>query len=386
MKLIKEITDKDQLLKQWRHEIHRHPELAFKEHKTSQLIADILRQIGVDEVHEGIGKTGVVGIIRNGEGPRIGLRADMDALPIIEEGNHSYISETPGIMHACGHDGHVTMLLGAALYLNKTRNFSGTVVCIFQPAEEKIAGAPAMIKDGLLEKFPLDCIYTLHSWPGASTNNLFVNHGTVMASVNDFELTVHGTGGHAAMPHLTTDPIVAGAEMVLALQTLVSRRSDPQDPLVLSVTVFQAGYAMNIIPNEVIIKGTVRYANPELGHWLPKKMRDVLEGLARVHDVSIDLDYRQRCPTTYNSDKETSIAQQVIREMECFAPKGKEKKLSMGSDDFCFYLEEVPGAYVYIGNGEDSMSLHHSEYDFNDNALSVGASFYANLVETIAPI
>lgn len=378
--LIKDIEDNIYKLKQWRHDIHQHPELSFDEHRTSKKIAEYLTQIGVDEVHTGIGKTGVVGILRNGAGPSIGLRADMDALPIQETAPHNYSSINKNIMHACGHDGHVVMLLGAAQYLAKTRHFNGTVVLIFQPAEELIEGAPAMLKDGLLEKFPFESVYTLHSWPGAATDQMFVNIGPVMACVNNFEINIKCSGGHAAMPHLSADPIVAGCYMVTNLQTLVSRRIAPSEQLVLSCTVFNGGNVYNIIPNEVKIKGTVRFVSSEIRDCLPEKMNQIIEGVARAHDVQVDFHYKTQCPPTYNTEKESLLAKAVIKDL-LGEKNTKSKSISMGSDDFCFYLDEVPGAYIYIGNGEDSASLHHSAYDFNDDALAVGASFYAKLVE-----
>lgn len=378
---IEQIKEDLQQLKKWRHDFHQHPELSFKESRTAKKIVEYLRQMGIDEVHEGIGKTGIVAVIRNGDGPSIAFRADMDALPVTETAPHNYTSENDGVMHACGHDGHVVMLLGAAKYLIEHRPFKGSVVLIFQPAEETIAGAPAMLKDGLLQRFPFESIYTLHSWPGASVNSMFVNSGPVMASVNNFDIKIKTSGGHAAMPQLTGDPIVAGSEMVLALQTLVSRKADPQDALVISFTVMHGGSVYNVIPNEVLIKGTARYHSANVHQWLPNKMRQMIDGIARIHDVSASFDFIPLCPITTNTKREAELAQSVISELLGDNLKGKEKPISMGSDDFCFYLEEVPGAYVYIGNGEDSASLHHSKYDFNDDALAVGAAFYVEMVK-----
>ncbi len=378
--ILKEIKEDIQILKKWRHDFHQHPELSFKETRTAEKVAQYLRDMGVDEVHEGIGNTGVVGVIDNGEGPSIAFRADMDALPIKESAPHNYSSVHDGVMHACGHDGHVVMLLGAAQYLTRHRDFKGRVVLIFQPAEETIQGAPLMLKEGLIERFPFDSIYTLHSWPGAPVDAMFVNQGPVMASVNNFDIEIKCSGGHAAMPQLTGDPIVAGCEMVTNLQSLVSRRNDPQDPLVISCTVIQGGSVYNVIPNELVIKGTARYVSPSVHQWLPNKMRQTVDGIATIHDVTVNFDYRRLCPMTLNSDKEVMLAREVIQEMLGDKAQGQAKAVSMGSDDFCFYLEEVPGAYIYIGNGVDSASLHHSKYDFNDEALPVGAAFYAAMV------
>ncbi len=378
--LIKDIEENIHQLKKLRHDLHQHPELSFDEHRTSKKIAEYLKIIGVDEIHTGIGKTGVVGILKNGSGPRIGLRADMDALPIHETALHTYSSTNKNVMHACGHDGHVVMLLGAAKYLASSRNFKGTVVLIFQPAEELIEGAPAMLKDGLLDRFPFDSVYTLHSWPGASVNQMFVNVGPVMASVNNFEIHLKCSGGHAAMPQLSPDPIVAGCAMITSLQTLVSRRIAPSSPVVISCTVFNGGNVYNVIPNEVIIKGTARFIQSELREWLPDKMNQIIEGIARAHDVQAEFHYHPQCPPTYNTEKESLLANSVMKQL-LGENNAKSKSVSMGSDDFCFYLDEVPGAYIFIGNGTGSACLHHSAYDFNDDALAVGASFYARLVE-----
>jgi amidohydrolase len=379
--LIQKIKENYNELRHWRHKIHQHPELSFEEKLTSQMVGKLLLEFNLDEVHENIGGTGVVGVLRNGEGPSIGLRADMDALPINEATGHNYTSRNPGVMHACGHDGHTVMLLAAAQYLAKTREFTGTIVFIFQPGEEDLRGAPAMINEGLLQRFPIESIYTLHSWPGAPIDHMYVTEGAVMACVNKFDITIKAGGGHAAMPHLTSDPIVAGASIVSGLQTLVSRKNDPQEALVISCSVFQGGTVRNVIPDKVVIQGTVRFINPDIGNWLPSRMRDIIEGVARAHDVTTDFDFVKQCPPTFNTPKEAQLADEVINELLGAQNGALKKPISMGSDDFCFYLEEVPGAYVYIGNGIESKSLHHPEYDFNDDALPVGAAFYVRLIQ-----
>lgn len=370
-----------QKYKHWRHDFHQYPELSYKENLTASKVAEILRSFKLDSVTEKVGGLGVVGVLKNGEGPSIALRADMDALPIKEESPHAYTSAHEGVMHACGHDGHIVMLLAACEYLSKHKPFKGSVVFIFQPAEEAIDGAPMMLKDGLLERFPFESIYTLHSWPGAAPDALFVDEGYVMASVNNFEIAISASGGHAARPQLSADPIVAGCEMVSALQTLVSRKADPMDALVISVTYFQSGFTNNIIPNRAIIRGTARFVTKSIAKWLPDKMRSVVEGVARAHEVSAELSLVNLCPATFNTATESALAGQVIESLYGKRKPGKEQALSMGSDDFCFYLDEVPGAYVYIGNGVDSKGLHHCEYDFNDEAIIHGASFYIKLVE-----
>lgn len=385
MNFIEEIQQNHQQLKKWRHEFHRYPELAFNEKKTAHIITQLLEDFKVDEIATGIGGTGVVAVIRNGEGPSIGIRADMDALPIFEACAHGYASQNPGVMHACGHDGHSTMALGAAQYLAKTRNFKGSVVFIFQPAEEAVTGAPAMINDGLFDRFPMQSIYSMHCWPGTPAGKILVSPGPVMASVNVFQITIKSEGGHAAMPHLTRDPIVAGAGMVSALQTLVSRHTDPVDAVVLSITMFNAGNVQNVIPNRAELQGTVRFINPDIGNWLPERMNRLLEGIAAAHDVSVDIEFKNLCPPTINNRKESLFAKQVATELLGRDMVGEKEHFSMGSDDFCFYLEEVPGAYIYIGNGEQSKGLHHPEFDFNDDALVYGASFYSRLVETALP-
>ena len=383
--LIPEIQDNYQQIKKWRHDFHKHPELSFEEHRSAKKVAQYLKEMGVDEIHEGVGKTGVVGIIKNGEGPSIGLRGEMDALPIHEKSHHTYASKKANVMHACGHDGHVTMLLAAAQYLAKTRRFKGTVVLIFQPAEELVQGAPAMLKDGLLKRFPFESIYTMHSWPGASYDELFINSGEVMASVNNFDIQIKSSGGHAAMPQLCSDPILAGCQLINSLQSIVSRCAAPKDKIVLSCTAINAGSVYNVIPDSLSIKGTVRFFDEAMKKWVPEKMQQIIDGTALIHNVQITFDYRTLCPPTFNTNKESLLAKKVIKEM-LGEQTGNKKAASMGSDDFCFYLEEVPGAYIFIGNGNNSAPLHHSAYDFNDEALVIGASFYAKLVEANQPL
>ena len=369
----------------WRHDIHEHPELAYEEARTAARVVALLKEFGVDEVAEGIGKTGVVGVLRNGEGPSIGLRADMDALPILEETGLSYKSRHDGVMHACGHDGHTAMLLGAARYLAETRNFVGTVVLVFQPAEEGFAGARAMIEDGLFERFPVDSIYGVHNMPGVPEGVIAVSPGAVMAAADSFTITVQGKGGHGAMPHQSVDPVVAASAMVTALQTLVSRNVDPNKSSVISVTKIHGGDAFNVIPDTVEMGGTVRYFDAEVGAQVRRRMQEVVDGVAAAHGASATMNYQKGYPATSNHVAETEFARQVAGEV--LGVEAAEQPLVMGSEDFSFFLEEKPGAYAFVGNGdgEACVAIHNPKYDFNDTILPVGASFFARLVETALP-
>ncbi|MEO5372758.1 MAG: M20 family metallopeptidase [Alphaproteobacteria bacterium] len=374
----------------WRHDIHRHPELAYAERRTAGVVAGLLRQFGVDEVVEGVGGTGVVGVLRNGVGPTIGLRADMDALPIEELADRPYRSIHPRIMHACGHDGHTAMLLGAARHLAQTRSFRGTVVLIFQPAEEGQAGARAMIEDGLFERFPVDAIYGLHNMPGRPTGSFAVSPGAVMAAADRFQVVLTGRGGHAAAPHLTRDPLVAAAAAVTALQTVVSRNVIPTGTLVVSVTEIHAGEAFNVIPDSARLGGTVRYFDPEVGAMARRRMQGILDGIAAAHEVSVEFTYMPGYPPTVNSAAEADLVREVAIDLVGEAAVGPQPA-SMFSEDFSFYLQLRPGAYAFIGNGEgegDSRGcpgLHNPYYDFNDAILPTGAGFFCRLVERALP-
>lgn len=372
----------------WRHDIHRHPELAYEEIRTAGTVADLLRSFGVDEVIEGVGQTGVVGLVRNGPGPAIGLRADMDALPLEELAERPYRSTHPGKMHACGHDGHTAMLLGAARYLAETRNFMGTVVLIFQPAEEGQAGAKAMIDDGLLERFPIQAIYGVHNMPGIPAGSIALSDGPVMAAADRFTITLNGVGGHAAAPHLNRDPIIAGAALVTALQTLVSRNCAPEDTLVVSVTEFHGGDAFNVTPDSVRLNGTVRYFKPEVGTANRARLGQIIEGIAATFGVTAEWQYVAGYPPTVNWDAPTTFARDVAATV-FGADNVIVQDPKMFSEDFSFFLEQVPGCYGFIGNGESGMpgctGLHNPHYDFNDTILASGASFFARLVEAALP-
>ncbi|MDP6352596.1 MAG: M20 aminoacylase family protein [Alphaproteobacteria bacterium] len=368
-------------MREWRRDIHRYPELAYQEQRTAGRVAGLLREFGIDEIAEGIGKTGVVGVIRNGAGPTIGLRADMDALPITELTGLPYQSAHDGSMHACGHDGHTTMLLGAARYLTETRNFNGTVVLVFQPAEEGFAGAQAMIDDGLFTRYPVDAIYGMHNMPGLPAGTITVSPGTVMAAADAFSVAVTGRGGHGAMPHLAADPVVAAAAMVAAIQPLVSRNTDPHKTLVISVTQIHGGDAFNVIPDDVTLGGTIRYFDAEVGAAARRNLETVVSGVAAAHRVSAELDYRPGYPPTTNHAREAEFAETVA--VEVTGGPAMDQPKVMGSEDFSFFLNNKPGAYAWIGNGDSATQaqLHNAHYDFNDDILPIGASFLARLAE-----
>ncbi|MFN3077562.1 MAG: M20 aminoacylase family protein [Alphaproteobacteria bacterium] len=375
----------------WRRDLHRNPELAYAEHRTARVVADLLRGFGVDEVVEGVGKTGVVGVIRGdasgrAAGPAVALRADMDALPIQEQNDHTYRSLRDNVMHACGHDGHTAMLLGAARHLAGTRRFCGTVVLVFQPAEEGQAGAKAMIDDGLFQRFPVEAIYGLHNMPGLPVGVLAVSPGAIMAAADRFTITLQGHGGHAAAPHQVRDPVVAGAALVMALQTVVSRNVAPNDTAVLSVTEFHGGEAFNVVPDSVWLGGTVRYFSPEVGDRVHARIRGILNGIAAAHDVEASLDYRAGYPPTINSGAEAAFAHSVAVEINGAGGVIPQKPL-MFSEDFSYYLQVKPGAYLFLGNGGEAgcHGLHNPRYDFSEAILSVGASLLARLAERSLP-
>ncbi len=370
----------------WRQDLHQNPELMFEVHRTAGVVADKLRAFGCDEVVTGIGRTGVVGIIkgRKGDGPTIGLRADMDALPIPEATSVSYKSNTPGLMHACGHDGHTAMLLGAARYLTETRNFAGTAVVIFQPAEEGGGGGREMVADGVMDRFGVRQVYGMHNAPGIPVGCFAIRPGAIMASADRFEVQITGHGGHAAKPNECVDPIVAGAQMVNALQTIASRNVDPIDSVVVSVTQFHAGTANNIIPQTAHLTGTIRALKNETRALAKKRFHDIVEGIAALNDCKVAIDFEDGYPVTINHGEETDFAIKVAREVA-----GQDRVMPsmppvMGAEDFSYMLEARPGAFIFIGNGA-SAGLHHPEYDFNDQAIPHGVSYWARLVETALP-
>ena len=367
---------------EWRRHIHAHPELMYDVHETARFVADKLRSFGVDEVVEGVGRTGVVGVIHgsHGNGRTVGLRADMDALPITEATGAAYASRTPGKMHACGHDGHTAMLLGAARHLAETRNFAGSVAVIFQPAEEGGAGGLAMVEDGMMDRFGIAEVYGMHNLPGLPVGEFAIRPGAIMASTDEFTLTVRGLGSHAAQPHRSVDPIVTGAQLVTALQTIPSRSADPVDSLVLTVTKFQAGTAYNVIPETALVAGTVRTLSPAMRDLAQRRLREVCAGVGAAMGAEIEVQYHTNYPVTVNHEAETEHAVQAAIEI---AGEGRvEPKVAptMGGEDFSYMLESRPGAFIFMGNG-DTASLHHPRYDFTDEAIPHGVSYWVRLAE-----
>ncbi len=371
----------------WRRQIHQNPELMFDLFKTSALVEEKLKSFGTDEVVPGIAKTGVVGIIKGnlGDGPTIGLRADMDALPINEITGKEWASQTPDKMHACGHDGHTAMLLGAAKYLAETRNFAGSVAVIFQPAEEGGGGGNVMVQEGMMERFGIEKVFGMHNMPGLPVGEFATRFGPIMAATAEFTITIKGRGGHAAMPHRSIDPIVIGSQIVSAMQSIVSRTANPVDSLVVSVTKFIAGSAYNVIPEEALIAGTCRYLLKEVGEQAIERVTEIANSVAAAHgavaDVKIDWNY----PVTVNNEDETIFAAEVAQEI---AGEGKIERNTppvLGGEDFSYMLEARPGSFIFIGNG-DTAGLHHPEYDFNDEIIPHGISYWVKLTETaLAP-
>ena len=370
---------------EWRRHIHQHPETAFEEHKTSDYVALRLHEFGID-VHRGLAGTGVVGTLKGdrGDGPAIGLRADMDALDIEEANDVDYKSQNPGKMHACGHDGHSTMLLGAAKYLAETKNFAGTVHFIFQPAEENEGGGRVMIEDGLFEKFPVESVYGMHNMPGIPVGEFAIRPGPIMASFDIFEITLKGIGTHAALPNLGRDTIVAGSHLISALQTIASRTVSPFDAAVVSVTQMHSGDTWNVIPEEAVIRGTTRAFKEEVQDHMEAEIRRIANGVAKTFDVKADVHYERRYPPTINDAAETDVTAAVARKIAGDERVFLDKDPMMGAEDFAFMLNEKPGAYMWIGNGprEGGCMLHNPNYDFNDEVLPLGASYWAELVET----
>ncbi|MCP9234245.1 M20 family metallopeptidase [Mesorhizobium sp. LMG 17147] len=378
---ISDFADKAAELAAVRQHLHAHPELSFQEHETAAYVAERLEGWGY-EVTRNVGGLGVVGRLRQGSGRSIAIRADMDALPITEATNLPYASQASGKMHACGHDGHTTMLLGAAEYLARTRHFNGTVNLIFQPAEEagKGSGAQAMIADGLFERFPCDAIFGLHNHPGAPTGSFLMRAGPLMAASDTVTIKITGRGGHASRPHLTVDPIVAAANIVMTLQTVVSRNVNPIETAVVTVGTIHGGTASNVIPEHAEITLSVRSFSAEIRDTLEQRIRNIAALVAQAHGATVEIDYERGYPVVINSEGETSFATDVAVELV-----GQDKvfvcPLIPGSEDFSYFLEHKPGCFLRLGNGEDSAILHSPKYDFNDGNLTVGAALWARLTE-----
>ncbi len=400
MPIINRIAGFHQDMTAWRRDLHAHPETAFEEHRTSDIVAALLAGFGL-EVHRGLAGTGVVGTLKGGGGDgdgraigrSIGLRADMDALDIEERNGFAHKSTHEGKMHACGHDGHTAMLLGAARYLAETGNFDGTVHFIFQPAEENEGGARVMVEDGLFERFPVEAVYGMHNWPGQPVGSFAIRPGPMMAAFDIFELTVTGRGSHAAMPHLGVDAVMVAAEIVTALQSIASRNVDPQDSVVVSVTQIHAGETWNIIPDRVVLRGTTRAFRAAVQDGIEPAIRRIAGGVCAAHGAAMEMWYERRYPPTVNSEAEAGIAAAAAAKVVGAKNVDHAPVPSMGAEDFAFLLAEKPGAYIWVGNGEgsdgadgvDACILHNPRYDFNDEVLPVGASYWATLVESVLP-
>ncbi|QLL14778.1 M20 aminoacylase family protein [Pseudomonas chlororaphis] len=365
-----------------RQDIHAHPELGFEESRTAALVARSLEEWGY-QVHSGIGKTGVVGVLRNGNSPRrLGLRADMDALPIVENSGVAYSSRHSGCMHACGHDGHTAMLLGAARYLAATRQFEGTLTLIFQPAEEGQGGAEAMLADGLLERFPCDALFGMHNMPGLPAGHLGFRQGPMMASQDLLTVTLEGVGGHGSMPHLTVDPLVAAASVVMALQTVVARNIDAQEAAVVTVGALQAGEAANVIPQQALLRLSLRALNAPVREQMLERVKAIIHTQAQSFGCSASIEHRPAYPVLVNSPEQTEFARQVgVALLGEQAVDGNTRKL-MGSEDFAWMLQRCPGSYLFIGNGLSRPMVHNPGYDFNDDILLTGAAYWAALAES----
>ncbi len=394
MKLIDSIVADAAELVALRRDLHAHPELCFEEVRTADIVARELERLGL-EVHRGLGKTGVVGVLRQGTSPRaVALRADMDALPMTEHNRFDHASRHPGKMHACGHDGHTAMLLAAARHLAAHRDFDGTVVFVFQPAEEGGGGAREMIADGLFERFPVQAIFGMHNWPGLPAGTLAVCAGPCMASSNEFRITLTGKGAHAALPHLGIDPMPAACQMVQAFQTILTRNVKPLDTAVLSVTMIQAGEATNVIPDHCVIQGTVRTFTVEVLDLIERRMREIAQHTGAAFGVSTEVDFHRNYPPTVNHAAEAAFVRETMQSIvgddaaRTFEP-------TMGAEDFSFFLQEKPGAYFFIGNGDGGhrhayspidhglgpCTLHNPHYDFNDEVLPLGATLWVRLAQ-----
>jgi hippurate hydrolase len=395
MKLVEPIIAQQAELQQIRRDIHAHPELCYEEQRTADLVAARLTEWGIPIVR-GLGVTGVVGIIKNGTSTRaIGLRADMDALPMQELNSFEHASRHAGKMHACGHDGHVAMLLGAAHYLSRHRNFDGTVYLIFQPAEEGGGGARRMIEDGLFEQFPMEAVYGMHNWPGLPMGSFGVVPGPMMASSNEFRVVVKGKGAHAAQPHRGVDPVMVAVQIAQSWQTIISREKNPLDTAVLSITQIHAGSATNVIPDEAVLIGTVRTFTTGVLDLIERRMEEIAAGVASGFNASVDFGFKRNYPPLVNHAQQTAFAVEAMKAVVGSDKVDTDVEPTMGAEDFAYMLQAKPGCYVFIGNGEGEhrsaghglgpCQLHNASYDFNDQLLPIGASYWARLAEMSLP-
>jgi amidohydrolase len=386
MPIVNRIADLHGEIRAWRHDLHAHPELLYDVHRTAATVADKLKAFGCDEVVTGIGRTGVVGVIRGskdaGDGRKvIGLRADLDALPIEEANDVPYKSTVPGKMHACGHDGHTAMLLGAARYLAETRNFAGTAIVIFQPAEEGGAGGKAMVQDGLMERFRIEEVYGMHNYPGLALGEFAIRPGPIMAAADRLTIEIEGKGGHAARPHLSIDTVLVGAQIINQIQSIVARNVDPLQSAVVSICMFQAGNTDNVIPQTARLKGTARSLEPKVRDLLEARLHAVVEGTAQLYGATAKLTYKRDYPVLRNHERETSFAASVAADVVGDSHVDTAMVPVMGAEDFSFMLEARPGAFIFVGNGP-SAGLHHPAYNFNDEVIPIGTSYWVKLVET----
>ena len=389
MPIVNRIADLHDEITAWRHDIHAHPELLYDVHRTAATVADKLKGFGCDEVVTGIGRTGVVGVIRGGKGAKegggtgrvIALRADMDALPIEEANDVPYKSTVPGKMHACGHDGHTAMLLGAARYLTETRNFAGTAVVIFQPAEEGGAGGKAMVQDGMMDRFRIEEVYGMHNYPGLPVGDFALRPGPLMAAADRLTIEIEGRGGHAARPHISVDTVLVGAQIINQIQSIVARNVDPLHAAVISICVFQAGTTDNVIPQTALLRGTARSLTPQVRDLLEKRLHEVVEGTAKLYGATAKLTYKRDYPVTRNHERQAAFAASVAAQVVGGERVDDNVAPVMGAEDFSFMLEARPGAFIFVGNG-DSAGLHHPAYDFNDEVIPIGTSYWVKLVET----
>ena len=388
MPVINRIADFHADMTEWRHDLHTHPELALQEVRTSGVVQEKLRSFGVDEVHAGIATTGVVGVIHGREpGPAIGLRADMDALPIHEETGVAYASQTAGVMHACGHDGHTTMLLGAARYLAETRNFAGTVYVIFQPAEENLGGGEIMVKEGLFERFPMKQVFGMHNWPAVAEGTFQWRDGPIMAAVANIEIDIKGKGAHGAQPHTGVDPIVVAAAIVQALQSIVARNIEPVEGGVVTIGSIQGGHIYNVIPEKVRMLGTARWFDPVVGDILERQVTKLATSIAEGFGAHAEVLFQRTYPATVNDPEAMAMAKRAAETVQGESRVQHMAKPTMGGEDFSFMLNAKQGAYIMLGAGKgpgDAM-VHHPKYDFNDAILPIGASYFVTLAEQLLP-